>query len=325
MRCDRIVLPALVALAVLVTLAPAAWSQTAIETSFETGDGYPVGSVNSRPGWSVQQGSAAVTTDADYVEDGAQGLRVSTSGRLRVDHTAYSGTENGIGGIVYVDLWVNVRALPERAFTINGYDLYGGSRKRAFVIDFAPEASGADRPVGLGVARVDEPLEDALGRMLGLLGDPEAVRVLGPGRVREVLYAAVRGEAGTFIRNHLGGGQEIARVVGYVRDHVHEPISVDDLARRAGMSRSAFDRRFKEATTYAPLQFIKAMRLGNAALRLRQGASVGEAAYAVGYASASQFSREFRRHFGASPRAWGRAHEGDGAQSLSVPFASVAG
>ncbi|PAP74800.1 hypothetical protein B1759_16615 [Rubrivirga sp. SAORIC476] len=179
--------------------------------------------------------------------------------------------------------------------------------------------------VGLGVARVDEALADALGRMLHLLSAPEAARVLGPGRVREVLYAAVRGEAGTFIRNHLGGGQEIARVVGYVRDHVHEPISVDDLARRAGMSRSAFDRRFKEATTYAPLQFVKAMRLGNAALRLRQGASVGEAAYAVGYASASQFSREFRRHFGASPRAWGRAHEGDGSESLSVSFPSVAG
>ena len=185
-------------------------------------------------------------------------------------------------------------------------------------------ADGADRRIGLGVARADEELADALGRMLGLLGDPEAVRVLGPGRVREVLYAAIQGEAGAFVRGHLGGGQEIARVVSYVRDHVHEPISVDDLARRAGMSRSAFDRRFKEATTYAPLQFVKAMRLGNAALRLRQGATVSEAAYAVGYASASQFSREFRRQFGTPPRAWGRAHEGDGAQSLSTPFPSVA-
>ncbi|MDT7858365.1 helix-turn-helix transcriptional regulator [Rubrivirga sp. S365] len=89
------------------------------------------------------------------------------------------------------------------------------------------------------------------------------------------------------------------------------------------MSRSAFDRRFKEATTYAPLQFVKAMRLSHAALRLRQDATVSEAAYGVGYASASQFSREFRRQFGASPRDWGRAHGGDGARSLSVPFASV--
>ncbi|WP_412063407.1 AraC family transcriptional regulator N-terminal domain-containing protein [Rubrivirga sp. IMCC45206] len=188
----------------------------------------------------------------------------------------------------------------------------------------AEPAAGTANPIGLGVAPVDVALADALGRMLELLGRPEAVRVLGPGRVREVLYAAMEGEAGAFIRGHLGGGQEIARVVGYVRDHVHEPISVDDLARRAGMSRSAFDRRFKEATTYAPLQFVKAMRLGNAALRLRQGATVSEAAYAVGYASASQFSREFRRQFGAPPRAWGRAHEGDGAQSLSAPFPAVA-
>ena len=182
------------------------------------------------------------------------------------------------------------------------------------------DAAGADRPpIGLGVTRADGALTDALGRMLGVLGDPEAVRVLGPGRVREVLYAAVQGKAGATIRGHLGGGQEIARVVGYVRDHAREPLSVDDLARRAGMSRSAFDRRFKEATTYAPLQFVKAMRLNNAALRLRQGASVGEAADAVGYASPSQFSREFRRQFGAPPRAWGRAREG----TPSVPFTSV--
>lgn len=183
----------------------------------------------------------------------------------------------------------------------------------------APGASGAGRPIGLGVARVDAALADALGRMLDLLGHPEAVRVLGPGRVREVLYAAVQGETGGIIRSHLGGGQEIARVVGYVRDHAHEPLSVDDLARRAGMSRSAFDRRFKEATTYAPLQFVKAMRLNHAALRLRQGASVSEAAYAVGYASASQFSREFRRQFAMPPRAWGRAHETGGARPGPVP------
>lgn len=182
-------------------------------------------------------------------------------------------------------------------------------------------AASAERPSGLGVARWGSALADALERMLGLLGQPEAVRVLGPGRVREVLYAAIQGKAGAFIRGHLGGGQEVARVVGYVREHLHEPLSVEDLARRAGMSRSAFDRRFKEATTYAPLQFIKAMRLNNAALRLRQGATVSEAAYAVGYASASQFSREFRRQFGAPPRAWGRAHERDGARP--VPFAPV--
>ncbi|NNF57526.1 MAG: AraC family transcriptional regulator [Rhodothermaceae bacterium] len=186
--------------------------------------------------------------------------------------------------------------------------------------DPAADAAGGDSPSGLGVARWDRAFTDALGRMLDLLGHPEAVRVLGPGRVREVLYAAIQGEAGARIRGHLGGGQEMARIVGYLRDHVHEPISVDDLARRAGMSRAVFDRRFKAATAYAPLQFVKAMRLNNAALLLRQGATVSEAAYAVGYASASQFSREFRRQFAMPPRAWGRG--GEVTPPPSVPFTS---
>ena len=175
--------------------------------------------------------------------------------------------------------------------------------------DPAESAADTDGPSGLSVARWDRGFTDALRRMLDLLADPEAARVLGPGRVREVLWAAIQGEAGGLIRGHRGGGQEIARIVGYVRDHLDEPISVDDLARRAGMSRAVFDRRFKAATTYAPLKFIKAMRLNNAVLLLRQGASVGEAAYAVGYTSASQFSHEFRRRFDLPPRAWVRAHD----------------
>ena len=187
----------------------------------------------------------------------------------------------------------------------------------------ASAASAAeDGPSGLGVARWDQTFTDALGRMLTLIGNPEAVGVLGPGRVREVLYAAIQGEAGAHIWGHRSGGQEMARVVGYVRDHVHEPISIDDLARRAGMSRAVFDRRFKAATDYAPLQFVKAMRLNNAAVLLRQGATVSEAAYAVGYASASQFSREFRRRFSQSPRAWGRARESEAVQPPSAPFAA---
>ncbi|NNF57257.1 MAG: AraC family transcriptional regulator [Rhodothermaceae bacterium] len=190
--------------------------------------------------------------------------------------------------------------------------------------DPVADGAGGDSPSGLGVARWDGAFTDALRRMLDLLGHPEAVRVLGPGRVREVLYAAIQGEVGALIRGHLGGGQEMARIVGYVRDHLHESISVDDLARRAGMSRAVFDRRFKAATTYAPLQFIKAMRLSNAALLLRQGSTVSEAAYAVGYASASQFSREFRRQFAMPPRAWGRAREGEGTRPPSVPFTSGA-
>lgn len=183
-------------------------------------------------------------------------------------------------------------------------------------------AAGADSPSGLGVVQWDSAFTNALRRMLDLLGHPEAIRVLGPGRIREVIYAAIQGDAGALIQRHLGGRQEIARIVDYVRDHLYESISVDDLAQRAGLSRAVFDRCFKAATTYAPLQFIKAMRLNNAALLLRQGATVSEAAYAVGYASASQFSREFRRQFSMPPRAWGGTHKNEAIQPASIPFIS---
>jgi len=81
-------------------------------------------------------------------------------------------------------------------------------------------------------------------------------------------------------------------------------MNMDDLARLAGMSRAVFQRRFKSVTTLSPLQFIKAVRLNSAAVKLAGGMNVAEAALQVGYSSPSQFSREFRRHYGMPPRQW---------------------
>jgi len=75
----------------------------------------------------------------------------------------------------------------------------------------------------------------------------------------------------------------------------------------SGMSRAAFHRKFKRATTLAPIQFVKSMRLNRAAMKIAVGVSVSEAALSVGYVSTSQFSREFKRMYGQSPRHWGDA------------------
>jgi AraC-like DNA-binding protein len=104
----------------------------------------------------------------------------------------------------------------------------------------------------------------------------------------------------------LGGAHGISRVVTYVRENLGQPLTVDDLARRAGMSRAVFHRHFKAATSYSPLQFIKALRLNHAAMQMAGGEAVSQTADAVGYASASQFSHEFRRQFGTSPKQWTR-------------------
>lgn len=175
----------------------------------------------------------------------------------------------------------------------------------------AYEAVAQDPPqlqegAGLYVARADDGFATAMGRLLELLEDPVALRVLGSSRLRELLYAIIEGEAGSLVRQTFRGAQDITRVLLYLHENLSEPLSVDDLARRAGMSRAVFHRRFKAFTGHSPLQFLKALRLHHAAMQIMGGEAVHQAADAVGYNSASQFSREFRRHFGQSPKQWAR-------------------
>ena len=82
------------------------------------------------------------------------------------------------------------------------------------------------------------------------------------------------------------------------------------MAEKAGMSRAVFHRKFKQATTMSPIQFVKSLRLNNAAMKIAGGMNVNEAASQVGYVSSSQFSREFKRMYGESPRQWSHSVEG---------------
>ncbi len=128
--------------------------------------------------------------------------------------------------------------------------------------------------------------------------------VLGDGRLREVYYAVLKGEAGDSARRAFGVGNEIARTIEHLSSHLDEVVTIDDMAAQVGMSRAVFHRKFKQATTMSPIQFVKAMRLNNAAMKIAGGTTVNEAAMEVGYVSSSQFSREFKRLYGQSPRQW---------------------
>ena len=110
-------------------------------------------------------------------------------------------------------------------------------------------------------------------------------------------------------RRAFGVGNEIARVIEHVSSNLHDAITIDDMAARVGMSRAVFHRKFKQATTMSPIQFVKGMRLNNAAMSIVGGMTVNEAAIQVGYASSSQFSREFKRMYGQSPKQWSRTRE----------------
>ncbi|NEO91989.1 MAG: AraC family transcriptional regulator [Moorea sp. SIO3G5] len=177
------------------------------------------------------------------------------------------------------------------------------------VIDMAAidssSTSSTEIVPGLTVAKWDNEFTKALQRILELLDDPVALNILGNGRLKELMFAVLRGEAGCSVYQAFGGGmQKISRALTFLRANLHEAISIDELAKEAGMSRAAFHRKFKEITTYSPIQFIKLHRLNDASRLIVSGSTVAEAAYQVGYSSPSQFSRDFRRYFGKSPRQW---------------------
>lgn len=158
---------------------------------------------------------------------------------------------------------------------------------------------------GIRLAQWDDVFSTALLRLLELSDNATDAAVLGDARLRELYYAVLKGEAGAFARRAFGPGNSIARSISHVSSTLDGPISIDEMAARAGMSRAAFHRKFKKATRMSPIQFVKSMRLNNAAMKIAEGATVQEAARDVGYVSFSQFSREFKRTYGQSPRQWG--------------------
>ncbi|MCT8158869.1 AraC family transcriptional regulator [Pseudoruegeria sp. SHC-113] len=165
-------------------------------------------------------------------------------------------------------------------------------------------------PSGFCLARWDTGFADALLRLLQLGESPMDTAVLGAARLRELYYAILKGEAGPFARAAFGAENAIARAIAHLSSHLSEEASIDEMAARAGMSRAVFHRKFKQATTLSPIQFVKSMRLNRAAMKIAGGMSVNAAALDVGYQSASQFSREFKRMYGTPPRQWSDAQRG---------------
>ena len=168
---------------------------------------------------------------------------------------------------------------------------------------------GGPLPQGFALAHWDDAFSEALLRLL-LLGDsPADTAVLGNGRLREVYYAVLKGDAGVAARRAFGVGNEIARAIEYVSSRLDATVTIDELDAQAGMSRAVFHRKFKQATTMSPIQFVKSMRLNSAATKIVGGMNVNEAALDVGYVSTSQFSREFKRMYGLSPKQWSHSRK----------------
>jgi AraC-like DNA-binding protein len=148
-------------------------------------------------------------------------------------------------------------------------------------------------------------LLDAVVRLLRLLDHPADAQVLAPLIEREVLWRLLTGPHGDMVRQ-IGLADSflahVSRAIRWIRENYAEPLRIADLARLAGMSPSAFHRHFRDVTAMSPLRFQKTIRLQEArALLVSRPDDVAGVGHLVGYDSPSQFSREYRRLFGAPP------------------------
>ncbi|MFG2173579.1 AraC family transcriptional regulator N-terminal domain-containing protein [Streptomyces niveus] len=165
--------------------------------------------------------------------------------------------------------------------------------------------TAAGTPSGIAVGDAPPALLDAVVRLLRLLDEPRDRAVLAPLVKREILWRLITGEQGAAVRQ-LGladsGLSHVSRAVRWIREHYAEPFRVEDVARLAGMSASAFYRNFQAVTAMSPIQFQKQIRLQEARLLLAtHPGDVTGVGLRVGYDNPSQFSREYRRQFGSPP------------------------
>lgn len=154
---------------------------------------------------------------------------------------------------------------------------------------------------------IEPALADTVARFLHVMASPIDAAILGRAMVREIYFRVFQGAQGGALSAALGVDTPLGRIGRAIR-RVHEdyagPIDVLTLAREARMSVPTFHAHFKAATETSPMQYLKSVRLHQARLfMLRQSQTAASAANAVGYESASQFSREFKRFFGRTPRA----------------------
>lgn len=158
---------------------------------------------------------------------------------------------------------------------------------------------------GFAVNPINRDLLDPVHRLLRLLDTPADAGVMAPMIEREIIYRLLQGPQGAMLRQIARSDSrlsQIRRATDWIRRNYAAPLRIDHLASLAGMSSSSFHRHFKAVTAMSPLQYHKQIRLQEARRRLlAEQCEAARVGFAVGYESASQFSREYARLFGLPP------------------------
>jgi len=160
------------------------------------------------------------------------------------------------------------------------------------------------KQAALATAPMPDELYSPVIRLLHLLDQPHDRKVLEPLIRREICWRLLRSPLGPALQQTGMSDSEtarIGRVTAWMRTNYQQNIRVAELAAMASMSPASFYRHFKTITQVTPVQFQKQVRLQEARRLLLGEQEVARVGYQVGYESPSQFSRDYRKLFGAPP------------------------
>jgi len=234
----------------------------------------------------IAQGGKQVMLGNEVIDYGPGRSMLTTIDLPVVSHVTQASVRKPFMGLL---LTLDARQIVQMASEL---DLQQPQRERAF------------RPVS--IERLDEALLDALVRLVKLLDEPVLVPRMAPLIQQEITIRLLTGRYGPQLRQLVAVGsptQQIAKAVAWLKQNFTQALHVGDLAARTHMSQSTFRQHFRAITGMSPLQYQKQLRLQEARqLMLNQSLDAGNAGGLVGYESASQFSREYSRLFGAPPR-----------------------
>ena len=178
------------------------------------------------------------------------------------------------------------------------------ARATAAEIDISGRQAGKD-DAAMITAPISLSLADAVSRLVGLLDEPADIPILSRLLQQEILYRLLTSPVGARLRqiSRMGSQHErVGRAATWLRQNLDRHIQMDDLAKMCGMGLSTLNRHFLQMTGMSPLQYQKQMRLHEARrILLTESVDAATAAYRVGYESATQFNREYKRLFGGPP------------------------
>jgi AraC-like DNA-binding protein len=203
-----------------------------------------------------------------------------------------------------------VKASPDKPFLAAGVRIDLGRMADVLLridrIEGAVAKPDSVDPSGLFSVPLNDRLLDPTIRLFESLANPRDAAMLGDAIVDEIYYRVLCDERGGALRILLqqrGQIQRISKAAAYIHRNLDKPVSVEQLADMVYMSRTSFYENFRDVMHLSPLQYAKSVKLHKAQALIQEGKNASEAGYLVGYNSPSQFSREYKRHFGFAPSA----------------------